>query len=363
MTCRTALLYHEDYIRYDFGAGHPLRPKRYKDTVDLLDSLGVFNEDVKQYTPSHATVEELKLGHTGEYIQMVQEKCKDGTGYLDYGDTPARKGIYEAACAKVGGSILGAKLIMDGEVAHAFNVGGGFHHARADRAAGFCVFNDVVIAARYLQKKRRVKRIAIIDVDGHHGDGTQMAFYKEPVLTISLHRYGGGLLGGFYPGTGSVDEIGEREGKGYSVNVPLPMGTFDEAYLEAFREIVPPLIEKYQPEILLNQFGVDTHYQDPLVGLSLTTKSYIELSSTLHTLAHEHSDGKYLIFGGGGYEPRNVARCWALIFMNVAGVKPKNDDYRRLLDPDMKMQNPQIHKQVQEVIGEVKRTVFPHHGL
>ena len=253
---------------------------------------------------------------------------------------------------------------MNGEVEHAFNVGGGFHHAREGSAAGFCVFNDVVIAARYLQKKHGVKKIAIIDVDGHHGDGTQIAFYNEPILTISLHRYGGGFLGGFYPGTGTVDEIGGGKGKGYSVNVPLPMGTFDEAYQEAFREIVPPLIEKYQPEVLLNQFGVDTHFQDPLVGLSLTTKSYLEVSSALHKLAHEFSDGRYLIFGGGGYEPSNVARCWALIFMTIAGVKPKNDEaYRRLLDPDLKMQNPQIHKQVQEVIKDVKRTVFPLHGL
>jgi len=364
MTCKTALLYHEDYLRYDFGAGHPLKPKRYKDTFELLKRLGVFDENVRHYTPNHATVEELRLGHTEEYIRMVQKKCEADSGYLDYGDTPARKGIYEASCAKVGGSILGAELIMNGEVEHAFNVGGGFHHAREGSAAGFCVFNDVVIAARYLQKKHGVKRIAIVDVDGHHGDGTQIAFYNEPILTISLHRYGGGALGGFYPGTGTVDEIGEGKGKGYSVNVPLPMGTFDEAYQEAFREIVPPLIEKYQPEVLLNQFGVDTHYQDPLVGLSLTTKSYLEVSSALHRLAHEFSDGRCLIFGGGGYEPSNVSRCWALIFMTIAGVKPKNSEaYRRLLDPDLKMQNPQIHKQVQEIIEDVKRTIFPHHGL
>jgi acetoin utilization protein AcuC len=226
------------------------------------------------------------------------------------------------------------------------------------------VFNDVAIAARHLQRRHGTRRIAIVDVDGHHGDGTQRIFYREPILTISLHRYGGGFLGRFYPGTGTVAEIGEGEGKGYSVNVPLPMGTSDEAYLEAFNEIVPPLIESYRPDILLNQFGVDTHFQDPLVGLALTTKSYVEVSSTLHRLAHEFSSGKYLVFGGGGYEPRNVSRCWALMFLTVAGVKPKSEElFRELFDKEVKAENPDILERVRQAVSDVKETVFPLHGL
>jgi len=364
MTAKTAFIYHDDYLGYNFGPSHPLRPQRYKDTFQLLQKLGIFNENVKHYKPDRANEEDLKLVHSEEYIRSVEKKCGEGTGYLDYGDTPARKGVYVSSCAKVGGSILGADLIMRGDVNHAFNVGGGLHHATRNSAAGFCVFNDVAIAARHLQQRHGVKRIAIVDVDGHHGDGTQWIFYKEPVLTISLHRYGGGFLGRFYPGTGSVDEIGEGEGKGYSVNVPLPRGTFDEAYLEAFNEIVPPLIEKYDPEILLNQFGVDTHYQDPLVGLSLTTKSYVEVSSTLHQLAHKVSDGRYLIFGGGGYEPSNVSRCWALMFITVAGVTPKNEKmYRELFDKNVQFQNPEVLEEVRETITQVKKTVFPLHNL
>jgi len=364
MTGKTAFLYHDDYLDYNFGPSHPLKPQRYKDTFELLQKLGIFNEMVKHYKPNHASEEDLKLVHSPEYIQMVKRKCEQGTGYLDYGDTPARKGVYEASCAKVGGSILGADLIMHGDVKHAFNVGGGLHHAKRDSAAGFCVFNDVAIAARHLQQRHHLKRIAIVDVDGHHGDGTQWIFYREPILTISLHRYGGGPFGRFYPGSGSFDEIGEGEGRGYSVNVPLPMGTFDEAYLEAFNEIVPPLIEKYKPEILLNQFGVDTHYQDPLVGLSLTTKSYVEVSSTLHQLAHKFSDGRYLIFGGGGYESSNVSRCWALMFITVAGATPKSEEmYKELFDKDIKAHDPKILKKVRETIEDVKKTVFPLHGL
>jgi len=364
LTGKTAFLYHDDYLGYDFGPVHPLKPKRYKDTFELLQKLGVFDETVKHYRPSRATEEDLMLVHSQEYIHRVKRQCETGTGYLDYGDTPARRGVYEASCAKVGGSILGADLIMHGDVNHAFNVGGGLHHATRDSAAGFCVFNDVAIAARHLQRRHGLKRIAIVDVDGHHGDGTQRIFYKEPILTISLHRYGGGILGRFYPGTGTVDELGEGEGKGYSVNVPLPMGTSDEAYLEAFNEIVPPLIEKYDPEILLNQFGVDTHYQDPLVGLALTTKSYVEVSSALHRLAHRFSSDRYLIFGGGGYEPSNVSRCWALMFITVAGVRPKNEEmYEELLDREIQADSPEILRKVRGTIKEVKDTIFPLQGL
>ncbi len=363
MTCKTAFLYDDDYLDYNFGSSHPLRPERCSDTFKLLQKLGVFDENVKHYAPSQASEEDLKLVHSEEYIQMVKTKCEEGTGYLDYGDTPAKRGVYEASRAIVGGSILAADLIMRGEVEHAFNVGGGLHHARRSNAAGFCVFNDVAVAARHLQRRYNLKRIAIVDIDGHHGDGTQSIFYKEQLLTISLHRYGEDFLGRFYPGTGSVNEIGEGEGKGYSVNVPLPAGTFDEAFLEAFHEIVPPLLEKYRPEILLNQFGVDTHYQDPLVGLSLTTKSYVEVSSALHQLAHRLSGGRYLIFGGGGYKPSNVSRCWALMFITVTGITQKVKLYEELFDKDMKIHDPEIQKKVRESIRQVKKTVFPLHEL
>jgi acetoin utilization protein AcuC len=364
MTCKTAFLYHEDYLGYDFGPNHPLRPSRYKATFALLKKLGVFNEQVKHYKPNYASQDDLMLVHSREHVQDVERKCEAGIGYLDFGDTPARKGVYQAACAKVGGSILGADLIMQGKVKHAFNVGGGLHHATRNRSAGFCVFNDVALAARYLQKRYGLKRIAIVDLDGHHGDGTQQIFYDEPILTISLHRYGRGLLGRFYPGTGSIAEIGEDNGRGYSVNVPLPEGTFDEAYLEAFNEIVPPLIEKYEPEILLNQFGVDTHYQDPLVGLSLTTKSYVEISSALHQLAHDVSNGRYLIFGGGGYAPRTVSRCWALIFITVAGAAAKNVElYQTLFDKEKLTPNLSLAIKVKNTINDVKKTIFPLHDI
>ena len=355
----TAFVYRDEYLKYQFGPFHPFQPIREKQALDLVKELGVFGEKVKYYKPRLATEEDLLLVHSKEYVNFVKEMSKKGEGYLEYPDTPATEGIYEGACSVVGGSLEGADLIMEGKVLHAFNPGGGLHHAKKSSAAGFCVFNDVAIATRYLQKKYGLKRIAIVDVDGHHGDGTQEIFYKEPILTISFHQYGFR----FYPGTGDVGEIGEGEGKGYSVNIPLEAGTGDKAYLYAFDEIVPPLIEKYEPEIIINQFGVDGHYQDPLVDLSLTTKTYEQISSKMHKLAHKVCDGKYLILGGGGYEPKNVARCWAVMFVTVSGVKPKDQKkYEKLFDVELEEEN-LVFENVRKTVERVKKLIFPLHDL
>ncbi|MHC1579291.1 MAG: arginase family protein, partial [Candidatus Alkanophagales archaeon] len=185
----TAFIYSDEYLKYDFGPFHPFRPDREKRTLELLRRLGVIDGvRARVYEARAATEEELMLVHDPEYIRFVKEKSEQGYGLLDYGDTPATRGIYEGAAARAGGSLLGADLIMRGEVAHAFNPGGGLHHARRNSAAGFCVFNDVALAARHLQRKYGLERIAIVDIDGHHGDGTQEIFNREKVLTISFHR-------------------------------------------------------------------------------------------------------------------------------------------------------------------------------
>lgn len=356
----TAFVYHEDYVKYDFGPSHPLRPTREKETFELLKKLEVFNDKAKIYEARTAKEDELMLVHTKDYVEFVKRKSEEGRGYLDYGDTPATKGIYEAAAIRVGGTLTAADLIMHGKFSHAFNPSGGFHHAKEGSAGGFCVFNDVAVVVRYLQKKYGLKRIVVVDVDGHHGDGTQAIFYEEPILTISFHRYGWF----FYPGTGNIGETGRGIGEGYSVNVPLPLGTHDEAYLYAFHEIVPPLIKTYKPEIIVNQFGVDGHYEDPLVGLALTTKAYIDIAKTLHSLAHEYTGGKYLITGGGGYEPKNVSRCWAVMFITVSEAEPKNrEEYQKILDKVEPKKNLQTFEKVKNVVEELKKKVFPIYGI
>ena len=357
----TAFIYGDEYLKYDFGPFHPFRPDREKKTLELLRKLGVIDDiRTKVYEPRSATEEELMLVHDPEYIYFVREKSEQGYGLLDYGDTPATKGIYEGAAARAGGSILGADLIMQGEVTHAFNPGGGLHHARRNSAAGFCVFNDVALAARYLQRKYELGKIAIVDIDGHHGDGTQEIFNREKILTISFHRYGFF----FYPGTGGVDEIGEGEGYGYAVNVPLPAGTNSASYLYAFKEIVPPLLRSYEPQIILHQFGVDSHYEDPLVGLSLTTAAYKAIAETMHELAHELCNGRYLIFGGGGYAPENVARCWAVMFITVAGKMPENkEEYIKLFDRGETEVRGKVSRDIEAIVRRVKEKVFPLHGV
>jgi len=351
----TAFIYKDDYLNYQFGLGHPFKPIREKYTLDKVRQLGIFNLNAELYEPSPASEEDLLLVHSKEFVDYVKKMSELGEGYLDCGDTPATKGIYEAACSVVGGSICGADLIMEGKVSHAFNPGGGLHHAKRESAAGFCVFNDIAITARHLKKKYGVEKIAIVDVDGHHGDGTQEILYDEPILKISLHHFG------IFPGTGDIDELGSGKGKGYSVNIPLPEGTYDEPYLYAFDEVVVPLIEAYEPEILLNQFGVDGHYQDPLVGLNLTTNAYLEISAKMHELAHKIPGGKYLIFGGGGYKPSNVSRCWAIMFATISGF-PRNK-LEELFDRDQPKKDEQVFDIVKQTVDRVKKTIFPFHGL
>lgn len=355
----TAFIYSKDYLKYQFGPSHPFKPIREKYTLDLIRQQNIFNGSAKHLQPQPATKDNLLNTHTEEYIDYVERMCQRGEGYLDFGDTPATKGLFEGACSVVGGSIYGARLIMKRKFNHIFNPGGGLHHARADRASGFCVFNDIAIATRVLQQSYDIEKVAIIDIDGHHGDGTQEIFYEEPILTISTHRIG------IFPGTGFLDEIGKGKGTGYSVNIPLPKGTFHEAYLYAFKEVVPPLIESYEPEIIINQFGVDGHYQDPLVGLALTTKTYEEISRIIHNLAHKFAKGRLLVVGGGGYNVRNTAKCWTIMFTIISQALSEDmkEKYRGLFNGGFKFKNKRILARVEKTVKRIKKDLFPLHGL
>ena len=314
----TVLIYHPRYDQRGFS-----RMKnswtRYAKSYRMFESLGFFANGLRVERPEPAPVEELLRVHTPEYVAFVQQRDAAGTGFLDYGDTPAYPGVFERARLSVGGTLLGAQLILSGAADHVFNPSGGLHHAQRDRAGGFCVFNDIVIAVRRLQAEG-LARIAVVDVDGHHGDGTQALLYDEPILTISLHQYDGR----FYPRTGRADEIGAGAGQGYNLNVPLPRRTGHAAYLSAFDRAVLPALRAYRPEFLLVQFGVDGHALDPLVGLQLTTHTYQALIERLHAVAHELCDGRLLLLGGGGYHPETVARCWSIMLGALAGCVPQH---------------------------------------
>jgi acetoin utilization protein AcuC len=368
-------------MKYDFGPTHPLRPVRLKLTFDLLKETNVLgNSSVHIYLPRQATEDELLMVHTKEYIEEVKSFSKTGVGYLDSGDTPAFKGIHEATSLAVGGSIVAVDLVMKGKALHAFNPAGGLHHAGIGHAAGFCVYNDIGVAVRHLQRECGVKKIAIIDLDVHHGDGTQEIFYSDQnVLTLDLHESGSYL----YPGTGFPSESGEGEAEGSKVNIPLPPLTGNDCYLRAFDELVPPLLRAFKPEVIVNQFGVDTHFDDPLAHLRLTIEAYSALASRLHSLAHEVCGGKLIVLGGGGYKPENVARAWTVMFSTLSGISIRDEipkEWIEFCKENLKREPPttfsdkkensinriereNITNAIEEVITEIKTNIFPIHGI
>lgn len=316
---RTTLLYSERFLDYNFGPLHPLRPVRVKLTYDLIQSKGLLNEDeIKITVPRVASEEEVLLFHEKAYVRLVQKYSERGSGLLDAGDTPAFKGCFEATSLVVGASLEACDRIMSGNFAHAFNPSGGLHHAHPERASGFCIFNDPAISINYLKTKYKIKRLVYIDIDAHHGDGVMYGYYSDPsLLDIDFHENGKYI----FPGTGFPDEIGDNEAKGFKLNVPLLPGTGDEAYSNAFQKLVPDIVRRFRPEIILVQCGADGHADDRLAHLRLTTHMYKEIVSEMHKLAHELCKGRLLLFGGGGYTLANVPRVWTVALATLAEIK------------------------------------------
>ena len=351
MTRPTAFIYHEAYDGRGFSR---LRDswRRYGVAHALLNELGYFAEALRRYRQEPASEDDLALVHSADYVAHVRRMDAAGSGCLDYGDTPAYAGVLRRGLVAVGGTLLAARLVAEGETRHAFNPGGGLHHARRDRAGGFCIFNDLVIAVRRLQRDYGLRRVAIVDLDGHHGDGTQDLLYAEPVLTISLHRYDGR----FYPGSGTGEELGSGAGFGYNLNIPLPRGTDEDAYLLAIREAVLPRLHAYRPDLLFVQVGADGHHADPLVRLALRVSTYGELGRIVHEAAHDLCGGRLVMVAGGGYKPEAVARCWAAFLAGVAG--PPSEEAAKLLVADERDRpaaaNPDALACVRETIARLR---------
>ena len=324
MSERVALVWDDGFEAYDFGPQHPLKPIRVVLTVALLRACGLEAlSNVSSLIPRSATRGELETIHTPEYIDAVEkitQNVRDPYGNYGWGigtgDDPAFTGMHDASARVAGASITAADAVWSGTVEHAFNPAGGLHHAMADHASGFCIYNDPAIAIRWLLDNG-ASRVAYIDVDVHHGDGVQAAFYDDPrVLTVSLHESGHFL----FPGTGFADEVGSGDAAGTKVNVSLPPYTYDEAYCEAFERVVPGIVEGFKPDVLVTQLGCDTHATDPLAHLALTTKTYRYLASSLHDLAHSAAGGRWVATGGGGYQIYSVVpRAWTIYFAELAG--------------------------------------------
>ena len=321
MTGSLTLVWDEALTNYDFGPGHPLAPVRVELTIALAREFGVLGRpEVALLVPASAQMAELELAHDADYIGAVRQAGLDGRGNGRYGlgtsDNPVFAGMHEASALVAGATLAAARAIWRGETAHAANIAGGLHHAMRRSASGFCVYNDPAIAIRWMLAQG-AERIAYVDLDVHHGDGVQAAFYDDPrVMTISLHEHPATL----FPGTGLASEIGSGDGRGYAVNMPLPAGTGDAGWLRAFDAVVPPLLRAFAPEVLVSQHGCDSHRLDPLANLELSVDAQRRAQLMMHDLAHEITGGKWLLTGGGGYElVQVVPRSWTHLLAVASG--------------------------------------------
>jgi len=302
----TGLVYDERYLLHETGPGHPERPERLTAILAGLEKAGML-ERLVRLEPSPAATEWITLVHTGKYVERVRRACEEGVGYLDSPDTPVSEKSYEVARLAVGGVLGAVDAVMAGRARNAFcAVRPPGHHALSDRAMGFCLFNNVAIGARYVQKKYKVSRVLIVDWDVHHGNGTQDAFYDDPtVMYFSVHRYP------FYPGTGGKDETGRGEGRGYTINVPLPAGSGDEEYVRALEENLKPRALEFRPEFVFVSAGFDAHGDDPLGGMRVTAAGFERMSEVVKGIAEECCDGRLVSVLEGGYDLDALAECVA----------------------------------------------------
>ena len=318
---RLLVPWDEALLSYDLGPDHPLAPVRVELTMALARAFGVFDApDVELVEVAPASDDVLELVHDPAYIAVVRAALEADPLYLrrhgfDSPDNPVVPGMHEAAALIAGASVRAAEAVWRGEAEHAANMAGGLHHAMRARASGFCVYNDAAIAIAQLLRLG-AERVAYVDVDVHHGDGVQAAFYDDPrVLTISVHESPVSL----FPGTGRPAETGAKGAEGMSVNLALPPYTRDEGWLRAFDAVVPPLVEAFRPQVLVTQLGCDSHALDPLAHLELSVDAQRAAIAALHELAHQHADGHWLLLGGGGYELVDVVpRTWASALAEAA---------------------------------------------
>lgn len=370
-----AFLYADVLASHTLRDDHVLLPTRLRYTYELLQAYHAFQmPGAFSLPPRQATEEELLTFHTQDYVKAVQAFSRGDQAYNPIrfnfskdGDNPIFPGMYEASAWSTGASLRAAELLFQGQVEVAANFAGGLHHAMPGYASGFCVFNDPVVAIKALLGHGF--RVAYVDIDCHHGDGVQYAFYEtDRVLTISLHESGQFL----FPGTGTPDEIGVGKGQGYSVNVPLYPFTDDDIYHWAFREVVPPLLQAFQADVLVTQLGIDTHFSDPITHLQLTVQGYGQVVQELARF----SPGRWLALGGGGYDIAAVVRAWTLAFglflgtewpdeipegyRERYGFKYLTDHQRPNISPDLRRQAQQYAEQS---VRAVQRMVFPYHGL
>jgi acetoin utilization deacetylase AcuC-like enzyme len=315
---KVGYVYHPIFLRHDTGY-HPENAGRLEAIISHLEETGLTGQ-LTPIEPRQATVEELALVHEKNYIAQIQAMAKAGGGWLD-ADTVMSADSWDAALFAAGGTIRAAELVLGGELNSAFAlVRPPGHHATHRKAMGFCLFNNIAIAAKYALENLGIERAAIIDFDVHHGNGTQEAFYDDPrVLYVSTHQYP------HYPGSGRIEETGGENAGGSMVNIPLPGGSGDAEYLRAFEEIIAPVIERFRPGLMLVSAGYDGHWADHLAMMQLTTTGFARMAGIIRALADKLCRG-YVVFGlEGGYDLRALAASVKATFDVLRG-KTRIDD-------------------------------------
>ncbi len=374
MACTVHLAWDDELTNYNFGPGHPLAPIRVELTIELARALGVLDADgVSVVAPQPANDAQLEYVHDRRYVAAVKEAGAAGAipaaaGQYGLGtpDDPIFPAMHEASALVAGATLAAARAVWSGQVSHGANIAGGLHHAMRDHASGFCVYNDPAIAISWLLEQG-AERVGYVDIDVHHGDGVQAAFYDDPrVLTISLHESPRTL----FPGTGRPSEIGGPGAEGSAVNVALPAGTRDAGWLRAFHAVVPPLLRTFRPH-----------------NLELTIDAQRAAHAAIHQLAHETAGGRWLLTGGGGYEVVQVVpRTWSHLLAEASGrpldpaipTPPSWRDYvarrTRAVAPEfMTEQAPATYpafergydpaEPIDQAIMATRNAVFPPHGL
>ena len=376
-TKKAAFIYSSEFEKFSYPADCPFTTNRAGKVRKILNSMALLSGDhITEVAPAPAERIILKKFHSARYLHALRtaEKGHWDTEALDMGigtlDCPIFAGMYDYGVLAAGGTLTGVKMILSDSADIVFNPSGGFHHAGPERAAGFCYINDVAMACMVLAEEG--KRILYLDVDVHHGDGVAYGFYdRSNVMTISFHENPETL----FPGTGFVEEIGKDDGMGYCVNVPLPIGTYDEVYMKAFEVIALPLIGTYNPDVIVFELGADALAGDPLAHLCLTNNTYADI------IEHLLSFNKPIVAtGGGGYNVENTVRAWALAWSVFTGTESEHDMHHgvggvMLESTDWQgglrdrafavsqTQREMVVPAIETTIEAVKKNIFPIHNL
>ncbi|MCZ6538606.1 MAG: acetoin utilization protein AcuC [Chloroflexi bacterium] len=384
---KVAFVYADELSQYRLSPEHPLRPVRLHHMQELMLASGLLDlPNVSRPAPRPATRAEIESAHDPDYVSIVEAissgAIAPGKGEFGLGtpDNPTRSGMYDTTALCVGTALVASELVMSGEADIGFAPAGGVHHhAMRRHASGFGVFNDAVIAMNAMVDAGL--RVAYIDIDCHHGDGVQAGHYdSDRVLTISIHESGQWL----FPGTGYVQETGSGDGAGYSVNIPLAPYTQDDDWHMAFDAVIPDLVRAFEPDVLFTQLGIDTHFQDPLTHLSLTTQGFNLAVRKLGRLGAEI--GKWVAVGGGGYDLSAVARAWTMALATMADFSLPDDvpeSFTSLADTSLEGASPgtpekfadvppppnehrhlsDIQQHNSQTLDEVRSLIFPKFGL